>query len=265
MIEVSIAHDIVFNSLSEFAQLLYLKILPHTDDYGRFEGNPTILKARVDPLSMKKIEAYEDAMLEISRSGLWLWYVTDKQKLVIQFNYEAFKRINAFLIKKRGNPEYEEYIDSFTVISGDIDLYKTISNDISLISHRKYKVESNKYKVESNKSGKTNLVDELISIFSDLYQKQREMPYLKSEKDKKAVGMMLLRYRKSNPEADTEKCKSDMTVFFNQCLNISNKWLYENMTLSIANSKINEIRTILRGQHGRTDDLRELQQALDSF
>lgn len=265
MIEVSIAHDIVFNSLSEFAQLLYLKVLPHTDDYGRFEGNPTILKARIDPLSQKKIEAYEQAMLDISNADLWLWFITDKNKMVLQYNAEAFERINAFLIKRRGNPEYPAFEDDFKVISGDIKSYKSISNDIQGISHRKYKAESIKYKVESNKSGKTNLVDELISIFSDLYQKQREMPYLKSEKDKKAVGMMLSRYRKSNPEADTDKCKSDMTVFFNQCLNISNKWLYENMTLSIINSKINEIRTILRGQHGRTDDLRELQQALDSF
>lgn len=141
MIEVSIAHDKAFNRLSDFSQLLFLKVLPHTDDYGRFEGDPEIVKARVDPLSSKKISVYRDSMDEIAKSGLWIWYETEDGKQVVQMNVKAFERINAFLIKKRGNEEYPAYIDS----------YKSISNDIQGISHSKYKAESNKQEVESKK------------------------------------------------------------------------------------------------------------------
>ncbi len=141
MIEVSIAHDKTFNELSEFAQLLYLKTLPHTDDFGRFEGDPQILKARVDPLSNKKISKYQSAMSEIARSGLWIWYKLDSGKMVVQYNQIAFERINAFLIKKRGNEEFPEYKDT----------YKSISSDISSISHIKQQVISNKHKEESKK------------------------------------------------------------------------------------------------------------------
>src|SRR3990167_10597314 len=123
MIEVSIAYDEVLNSLSEFAQLLFLKVLPHTDDYGRFEGDPKTLKARVAPLAKGKLQKYEKAMHEIAQAGLWLWYETDDGKKVIQFKKETFERINAFLIKNRGNPEYQEYKKSYQTISNDMLAY----------------------------------------------------------------------------------------------------------------------------------------------
>jgi len=144
MIEISIAHDKIFNQLSEFAQLLYLKILPHTDDYGRFEGDPEILKVRVDPFSKRKIKDYISTIKEIADLGLWIWYLTDDNKAVVQYNESAFCRINAFLIKKRGKPEFPEYIDSYKSISNDIGLLSSINNS-------KYKVISRKQQVESNK------------------------------------------------------------------------------------------------------------------
>jgi hypothetical protein len=136
MIEVSIAHDKAFNSLSDFAQLLFLKILPHTDDYGRFEGDPEVVKARVDPLSKKNSAKYQQAMHEISRSGLWLWYKTESGRFVIQYKPASFQRINAFLIKNRGNEEFPEYKEG----------YETISNDMA-----PYHIESTKHKAISNK------------------------------------------------------------------------------------------------------------------
>jgi hypothetical protein len=140
MIEVSIAHDKAFNSLSDFAQLLFLKILPHTDDYGRFEGDPDIVKARVDPLSKKNRSRYEQAMHEISRSGLWAWYRTDTGRLVVQYKPASFQRINAFLIKNRGNEEFPEFKEGYETISSDMPAYHIDSN--------KQKAESNKQQAE---------------------------------------------------------------------------------------------------------------------
>jgi len=120
MIEVSISHDKELNSLSDFAQLLFLKILPHTDDFGRFEGDPVVVKARVDPLSMKKVSVYEKAMQDISTAKLWVWYETPDGKKVVQYQPKSFERINAFLIKNRGNSEYPPYKESYKLISIDM-------------------------------------------------------------------------------------------------------------------------------------------------
>jgi hypothetical protein len=141
MIEVSIAHDKRLNKLSDFAQLLYLKILPHTDDWGRFEGDPEVVKGRVDPLSHRPASRYETAMREISEARLWLWYETDKGKMVVQFNEDAFERINAFLIKSRKNPEYPPHKDSYRLICGVM----------GAITHKEQQAESKEIKVESKK------------------------------------------------------------------------------------------------------------------
>jgi hypothetical protein len=144
MIEVSIAHDKKFNSMSEFAQLLYLKVLPHTDDFGRFEGDPEVVKARVDPFSKHKAGDFETAMAEIATAGLWTWFQTPDGRRVVQYNTAAFERINAFLIKKRGQEEFPEYKDSYQLISSDIPSYHIVSI--------KQKVESRKQKEERPES-----------------------------------------------------------------------------------------------------------------
>lgn len=136
MIEVSIAHDKALNSLSDFAQLLYLKILPHTDDWGRFEGDPVVVKARVDPLSTKAVKKYENAMQEIASAGLWKWYKTDNGKMVVQYHEQSFERINAFLIKNRKNSEFPPYKDS----------YQSISQGYAPITNRKIILESKETK-----------------------------------------------------------------------------------------------------------------------
>ena len=161
MIEVSIAKDKAFNSLSEFAQLLYLKILPHTDDYGRMEGDPATVKVIADGFSKRKTADYEAAMAEISKAGLWMWYETDRGKKVVQFNEDAFNRINAFMVKKRGQPEYPEYAAS----------YQLISTDIEAISHIKQKAESRKQQVESKETEEKKKVAEFVALFPAEHQK----------------------------------------------------------------------------------------------
>jgi hypothetical protein len=157
MIEVSIAHDKDLNRLSDFAQLLYLKVLPHTDDWGRFEGDPEVLKGRVDPLSKRPIAKYEAAMKEIAGAGLWVWFRTDKGKMVLQVSQEAFERINAFLIKSRKNPEYPAYKDSYELICGVMEP----------ITHRKQQAESNKQKEESKEKKEfvAPAVEEVVAYF----------------------------------------------------------------------------------------------------
>lgn len=151
MIEVSIAHDKKLNALSDFGQLLFLKMLPHTDDFGRFEGDPVLVKARVDPLSKKPAAKYEAAMREIAAAGLWTWFKTPEGKMVVQYHAPSFERINAFLIKQRGNNEYPPFVEGYELISSDMPVYPIYSN--------KQKVESRKQEAESKESDKKKFGD----------------------------------------------------------------------------------------------------------
>lgn len=134
MIEVTIAHDKAFNSLSEFAQLLYLRALPHTDDFGRFDADVDVFKVRIDPFGKRPIEDYEKAMKEIADVHLWSIYEVAPDKRVLQFDPQSFERINAFLIKNRGNPEYPAYIEAYQLICGDMPSYHIVSNKKKAIS-----------------------------------------------------------------------------------------------------------------------------------
>jgi hypothetical protein len=109
MIEVGIKRDKALNALPDFAVRLYFFVLPHTDNFGRYEGDAELVRAGCMPLSKRPIKKFESTIIEICESGLWTRYKKATGKLVIQYNEESFDRINKFLIKNRENPEYPPY------------------------------------------------------------------------------------------------------------------------------------------------------------
>jgi hypothetical protein len=185
MIEVTIAHDKAFNSLSEFAQLLYLRTLPHTDDYGRFEADVDVFKVRVDPFNKRPIEDYEKAMKEIAEVHLWSIYSTDGEKRVLQFDQQSFERINAFLIKNRGNCEYPAYMEAYQLICGDMPAYHIIS-----IKNKVKSKEKKETVVDKNLNGES-AHPESVSIVIRLFQ---ERNYL----DANTEGEKFWNYYESN-------------------------------------------------------------------
>lgn len=160
MLEITIAYDELFNSLSEFAQLTYLKILPHTDDLGRFEGNPVIIKARAMPLSSRKPNHIFHAVCEILTTGLLRVFLSDS-RLVLQFNEEAFKRINAVLVKNNvsGKSEYPDFTSFLT-----LDEYRKHVNDTCLARS----IKSKEYKVRSKEQKESTC----FSTFWDIYPRK---------------------------------------------------------------------------------------------
>ena len=98
MIEVSVAYDERLNAMTEWAQLLFMRILPHTDDSGRFTGSPVGIKARAFPMSERKISDFSKAVGEMIEHGVVAAYKV-RDQIVLQYNRSAFERINAVLIK----------------------------------------------------------------------------------------------------------------------------------------------------------------------
>lgn len=94
---------------------------------------------------------------------------------------------------------------------------------------------------------KMDFVENIIEIFADTYYRYKQIKYIKSAKDRSAVGKLLRVYRRENPRKTSEEALMDFKRFFEQCMQIKDKWYADNISLPIINSKINEIRSIIRG------------------
>jgi len=77
-----------FNSLSEFAQVLYLLTTPHLDDFGKIDGNPRVLKAMVLPLNERNPEDFEKAVNEMLEVGLVDCYTVDGKRVIKYLTFE---------------------------------------------------------------------------------------------------------------------------------------------------------------------------------
>ena len=86
-------------------------------------------------------------------------------------------------------------------------------------------------------------INQIIEIYKEEYQESRGLEYHSSAKDRSAVGKLQRLYK--NKDKNTQDSLLDFRSFFKKCLEIEDKWLFENMTLSIINSKINEIKARL--------------------
>jgi len=73
---------------SEFAQLLFTLLVPHTDDFGRLAGDAFTMKHAVFPTSKRAEVDFEAAMDALARAGLILRYEVDGQQIaqVVDFD-----------------------------------------------------------------------------------------------------------------------------------------------------------------------------------
>ena len=96
----------------------------------------------------------------------------------------------------------------------------------------------------------TDFIGLILIEFQEVYKILRNVEYEITNvgKERSAAGKLLNIYKKNVPDKNSEETLSDLRLYFERCINISDPWLYNNMSLSMIASKFNEIRTILR--HG---------------
>ena len=97
---------------------------------------------------------------------------------------------------------------------------------------------------------KVDFIGLILIEFQEVYKLLRNVEYEITNvgKERSAAGKLLNIYKKNVPDKNSEETLSDLRLYFEKCINISDPWLYNNMSLSMIASKFNEIRTILR--HG---------------
>lgn len=82
MLSKTISISTKISKLTEFEQLLFTWIIPHTDDFGRIDGDPEVIKALVIPMSKRKSKDICAALAHMAEIGLIRWYQIDGRAVI---------------------------------------------------------------------------------------------------------------------------------------------------------------------------------------
>jgi hypothetical protein len=129
-------------------------------------------------------------------------------------------------------------------------------------------------KKKNKKTGQTSLpvaktdhLGDMLKEFQEAYLVNGdEYIVLNPGKEREAMGKLAAFYKKKYPDHNSAQALIGMRAFFDNCMQISEPWLRDNMSPSIIISKLNEINKILKngnqrqtGKVGATDrELAEL-------
>jgi len=89
MISKSISTSRRFGELrTDFQRLLYLMLIPHTDDFGRIDGTPYHIRHCIVPTLRRSEKQIIDALIVLGEVGLIRWYRTDEQITIQITNFD---------------------------------------------------------------------------------------------------------------------------------------------------------------------------------
>lgn len=130
-------------------------------------------------------------------------------------------------------------------IDNGIDKKETSTTKKKVVAPKKKKVDENFFPDPDEQ--KRDFIDQVVHIFKNEYDSKRLNQYMiQKGKDRSAAGKLIRLYKNAHKDHDSDQTLNGMREFFISCIMIKDKWLNDNMTLSIAISKINEINSILK-------------------
>jgi hypothetical protein len=108
----------------------------------------------------------------------------------------------------------------------------------------------NDKKVNNKDAGlkKPDFINQIISIFSDMYTKNKGVEYYITNQGKeRSLASKLLQFHKAKcPEATTEETLIFFRNFFQSCLNIKDDWHSTKMSINHICSNLNQLINIIR-------------------
>jgi len=106
ILKESICSSENINSISDTAEAFFYRLIVNSDDYGRFDGRPSIIISRCYPLRIKIIDEMEvvDLLGELSNAKLITVYKKDDKYLIQISTWEKHQQIRA---KKSKYPPYD--------------------------------------------------------------------------------------------------------------------------------------------------------------
>ena len=86
-----------------------------------------------------------------------------------------------------------------------------------------------------------DFINYIILIWKEEFKKLKGTDYYEDKKDRKAVGLLLAKFKKKNKDTNSEDMLEIFRTYFRDVLQIPDPWYSKNISLSLLNSKINEI------------------------
>jgi len=133
----------------------------------------------------------------------------------------------------------------------DKSINRRIPGEVHMMSHMENENEDesvniivsgdliNKKEVKNN----YGFLDEIIDEFVDAYG---DYEIINRGKEREAAGKLLNLYKQKYPHTNSDETLQSLRNYFDACMQIQDKWIHDNMSLSLIINKYNEINSNLR-------------------
>lgn len=125
------------------------------------------------------------------------------------------------------------------------------TNNQPTTNHKQeYKKDNKEKKKELVKAKKSpDFIDQILDCF---IQEHGNYEIINPGKERQMAGKILAIYKKKYPASTSEETLTALRNYFKSCINIQDRWLRDNMSLSIIVNKFNEINKILSNENKST-------------
>lgn len=182
MIAKNISTSRKVNRLTDRAALLYTWMIPHTDDYGRLEGDPLSIKAKVIPMRNVTEVQIEEDLESLEKNNLISKYEVNGERYLEIIGFENFQTFRADRPRRALYPEGGE-----VKISGIPKSNQEHTKDIPMgeISQRK---RSNKIsnKISNKRRGRGSYSIKYLSKIPEDDIKEFTTRFVATEKEVKS-------------------------------------------------------------------------------
>jgi hypothetical protein len=176
---------------------------------------------------------------------------TNKYTVVTLCNYDYYQGKKSET-NQQNNQQTNQQLTNNQPATNQQDLENTSKiNGCRTPKNRKNRKNSKKEESQQkNSAGGEDFIDKVIKTFTDAYQQEHGIPYVVTSegKERTAAGKLLALFKMKQPAmGGGAEALEFMQNYFRACLKINDRWLHDNMSLSIIVSKFNEIELKLTG------------------
>lgn len=241
------------DKLSLLAEVLFIRLIMKADDFGCFYGNPKLLTSHLFPLKDIAPEKISKALSELISNKIVTYYKSD-DRLYVQINNFG-QRLRA-MSSKFPQPDSNNIThdsEARTIDSNPPPETKGSRNEVET----EFEVEDETKKKFAEKIS-ASLHSELKKMFLDFYLNKTTSEYYWEAKDglalKKIIDKLLFKIKEKNPALKKESEESEIQNGFRHFLSgIKDKWILENLSMTILNSKFNEIINQIINPNGKSN------------
>ena len=127
---------------------------------------------------------------------------------------------------------------------------KVNKSKVNKIKEKEIKVNNTSLINPPSGKPERDFIDELLNLFLVEFKTARNEDYVlvSREKERSAISKLLVHYKNQNPDKNTEETLNDFENIFRQSFTVNDKFLQENISPSMILTKLNFIKTKLKGE-----------------